>query len=112
MGGEGPRSSARPRITLLHMSDVQFGKHHLFGRGGLTDKDQRRDVLFARLHEDLVQLREVPGLRPDLLVISGDLAEWADAGRSFSLLLLHEAPDASLSRAPANPKAGRLLTTI
>ena len=64
-------------ITILHLSDPQFGHNHLFGSSGLTVDDQHLDSLFARLHEDLRGLAEAGGLRPDLVVVSGDLAEWA-----------------------------------
>src|SRR6266702_8439253 len=30
-------------ITLLHLSDPQFGKEHLFGSAGLTEAEQHRD---------------------------------------------------------------------
>jgi 3',5'-cyclic AMP phosphodiesterase CpdA len=63
-------------VTILHLSDPQFGRNHLFGSSGLTVDDQHLDSLFARLHEDLRGLAESEGLRPDLAVVSGDLAEW------------------------------------
>lgn len=58
------------------MSDPQFGRHHLVGGNGLTPADQAHDTLFQRLHEDLHQLAENHGLRPDWMVVTGDLAEW------------------------------------
>lgn len=70
-----PRSGAE-QLTILHVSDPQFGKHHLFGGNGLTRADQAYDTLFARLHEDLAGLASEHGLRPDLMVVTGDLAEW------------------------------------
>ncbi|HWR46544.1 MAG TPA: pentapeptide repeat-containing protein, partial [Pseudonocardiaceae bacterium] len=63
-------------LTILHVSDPQFGRHHLFGGNGLTPADQAHDTLFQRLHDDLDALTEDPGLRPDLMVVTGDLAEW------------------------------------
>ena len=66
----------RSAITLLHLSDPQFGKHHLFGGNGLTSADRDYDTLFRRLHDDLELLGEDPGLHPDLIVVTGDLAEW------------------------------------
>jgi 3',5'-cyclic AMP phosphodiesterase CpdA len=54
--------------TLLHISDTQFGAHHQFGLG--------IDSLASRLLNDLLSLRElVPA--PDVVVVSGDLTEWA-----------------------------------
>ncbi len=61
-------------LTILHVSDTQFGPHHLFGGNGLTPADRARDTLFRRLHDDLSGLA-ADGLRPDLIVVTGDLAE-------------------------------------
>jgi hypothetical protein len=63
-------------LTILHVSDPQFGRHHLFGGNGLTPADQAHDTLFGRLHDDLDALASDQGLRPDLMVVTGDLAEW------------------------------------
>src|SRR5690349_4888851 len=69
-----PTASA---LTILHLSDMQFGRNHLFGRLNLPPPDAQFDSLFARLRDDLETLQREHGLTPDLLVISGDLAEWA-----------------------------------
>ncbi|MGH4018226.1 MAG: trypsin-like peptidase domain-containing protein [Pseudonocardiaceae bacterium] len=63
-------------LVVLHVSDPQFGRNHLFGGNGLTPADQAHDTLFQRLHDDLDRLADDHGLRPDLMVITGDLAEW------------------------------------
>ena len=63
-------------LTVLHVSDPQFGRHHLFGGNGFTDADKDLDSLFSRLHDDLDRLATDPGLGPDLIVVTGDLAEW------------------------------------
>ncbi|MGH4007770.1 MAG: trypsin-like peptidase domain-containing protein, partial [Pseudonocardiaceae bacterium] len=63
-------------LVVLHVSDPQFGRHHLFGGNGLTPADQAHDTLFQRLHDDLDALAGDHGLRPDLMVVTGDLAEW------------------------------------
>jgi 3',5'-cyclic AMP phosphodiesterase CpdA len=65
-----------PDLTLLHLSDVQFGRNHIFGRADLTRADLHFDSLFGRLHVDLDHLRTDEHLVPDLVVISGDIAEW------------------------------------
>ena len=70
------RDSGRDQLTILHVSDTQFGAHHLFGGNGLTASDRAEDTLFGRLHRDLADLAREHGLRPDLLVVTGDLAEW------------------------------------
>ncbi|MBE1488937.1 eIF2A-related protein [Plantactinospora soyae] len=64
------------RLTVLHVSDPQFGRHHLFGGNGQTPADQTYDTLHTRLHQDLTGLAEQHGLLPDLLLVTGDLAEW------------------------------------
>lgn len=49
------------KITILHLSDLQFGRHHRFGRFGLTDPDVQADKLVARLTRDLEDLRNTYG---------------------------------------------------
>ncbi|MGH3824020.1 MAG: metallophosphoesterase, partial [Pseudonocardiaceae bacterium] len=70
------RADGADELTILHVSDTQFGRHHLFGGNGLTPADQAHDTLFRRLHDDLDRLADKPGLHPDLMVVTGDLAEW------------------------------------
>lgn len=62
-----------PPLTILHISDIQFGHKHRCGRLG-DASDAALDTLLARLIRDLDDLREGHGLKPDLLVVSGDLA--------------------------------------
>ena len=69
-------ADAFEKLTVLHVSDTQFGRNHLFGGNGLTPADQAHDTLFRRLHDDLDRLAGDHGLRPDLMVVTGDLAEW------------------------------------
>jgi WD40 repeat protein/3',5'-cyclic AMP phosphodiesterase CpdA len=71
----GP-TEPREQLTVLHVSDPQFGRHHLFGGNGLTPADQAYDTLHARLHADLAGLADRHHLHPDLMVVTGDLAEW------------------------------------
>ena len=55
---------------------MQFGRNHRFGRLGLPGADADFDTLLQRLTDDLASLRDSEhGLKPDLLVVSGDLAE-------------------------------------
>src|SRR5437660_9867856 len=80
--GGSTEGSARPgrrrsSITLLHVSDVQFGRYHAFGHSGMTEADRELDSLFSRLHADIDDLRRSQGLVPEVVVLSGDLAEWA-----------------------------------
>jgi 3',5'-cyclic AMP phosphodiesterase CpdA len=67
-------SSPRP-ITIVHLSDTQFGRHHRFGRLSPTAPDDSFDSLVGRLQQDLENLRKTEGLTPDLLAVTGDLAE-------------------------------------
>ena len=69
-------SSDRPTITILHVSDMQFGRNHRFGRLGLGGADEKFDTLLKRLTDDLDKLRDEQGLNPDLVALTGDLAEW------------------------------------
>lgn len=60
------------RLTLLHLSDPQFGAKHAFPSGTSIGS------LADRLATSLAHLRDEENLRPDLVVVSGDLAEWGD----------------------------------
>ncbi|MCP4660653.1 MAG: AAA family ATPase [bacterium] len=57
-------------ITLLHLSDIQFGRSHRFGSG------EPSETLAETLAEDLTSLAEDHDLQPDLVVVTGDLASW------------------------------------
>jgi 3',5'-cyclic AMP phosphodiesterase CpdA len=63
-------------ITLLHVSDMQFGRNHRFGQLGAVDPDGSFDTLYQRLSDDLAGLKKDLGLTPQLVIASGDLAEW------------------------------------
>lgn len=56
-------------VTVLHLSDLQFGRFHRFLGLDL-------DTLLHRLRADLRELEKSHGLVPDLLIVTGDLAEW------------------------------------
>jgi 3',5'-cyclic AMP phosphodiesterase CpdA len=62
--------TGKPSVTLLHLSDIQFGKNHRFGG------DEQADTLLKRLIQDLEDFAAKENLKPDLLVLTGDLAEW------------------------------------
>ncbi|MGV3615211.1 MAG: metallophosphoesterase [Fimbriimonas sp.] len=57
------------------MSDMQFGKYHRFAKqhGPVPN---HLDDLYHRLTSDLELLRTQKSLRPDLIICTGDLAEW------------------------------------
>ena len=77
MGDEGASlapphfANDEPAVTLLHISDVQFGKHHRF-----ADEGGGFGTLLQRLCEDLDLLKRDNGLVPNLVALTGDLAEW------------------------------------
>lgn len=62
-------------ITILHLSDMQFGANHRFGVRLGPEGDNPYDTLRARLILDLKNLRNNYGLAPDLMILTGDLAE-------------------------------------
>lgn len=61
---------ASDSITILHLSDVQFGRNHRFG------SEEPFDTLCQRLEDDLRQLADEHDLRPEIVAVTGDLAEW------------------------------------
>lgn len=71
-----PAPSGDVTITILHVSDMQFGRNHRFGRLGLGGPDEPFDTLLKRLTDDLDKLHRDQGLKPDLVALTGDLAEW------------------------------------
>jgi 3',5'-cyclic AMP phosphodiesterase CpdA len=64
-------ANEEPAVTILHLSDVQFGKHHRF-----ADENEGFNTLLQRLCDDLDLLKRENGLVPDLVALTGDLAEW------------------------------------
>ncbi len=58
-----------PSITLLHLSDLQFGPHHRF------EGPSAPGGLLHRLRGDLARMRDDEGLKPDLVLLTGDLTE-------------------------------------
>jgi 3',5'-cyclic AMP phosphodiesterase CpdA/tetratricopeptide (TPR) repeat protein len=68
----------RDTLTLLHLSDLQFGRNHRFGNLQTGDPDAKFDTLFSRLSDDISVL-EGQGVRPELVIVSGDLAETGSA---------------------------------
>lgn len=68
---------SRRALTLLHLSDPQFGRHHR-EPSGATASDRDHDTLCARLLQDLASLEDDgEPVRPELVVVTGDLSEWA-----------------------------------
>lgn len=90
-------------ITLLHLSDLHFGRYHRFAA------DEGLGSLLDRLRDDLDKRRDRDGLRPDLLIVSGDLAEYGqkeEIERGFrfieALARLLELPRRRVAVVPGN----------
>jgi len=62
--------AAAPHVTLLHLSDIQLGPHHRF------EAPSAPGGLLHRLREDMDRMRAEEGLRPDLVLLTGDLTEY------------------------------------
>ena len=90
-------------VTVLHLSDLQFGARHRFGGEGLAAGDRRRSTLVARLLDDLAHLKDKLGLRADLVIASGDLAEQA---RLTEFEQVHGFPRGTVGRAGPGPGPG------
>jgi HipA-like protein len=69
-----------PPITLLHLSDMQFGPHHRF------ERPDAPGGLLHRLRDDLGRMRDEEGLRPDLVLLTGDLTEYGLKSQFSELL--------------------------
>jgi 3',5'-cyclic AMP phosphodiesterase CpdA len=80
--------SGEQSITILHLSDLQFGRNHRFGRLGLPPPDDQFDTLFARLKDDLGHLDTKHHLNPQLLIVTGDIAELGKTKEFDDALLL------------------------
>lgn len=76
-GPLGPRPGADQArtgtLTILHLSDLRLGGAYLFGGRGLVTADRAHGALLRGLREDLARLAVDPGVRPDLMVVTGDL---------------------------------------
>jgi 3',5'-cyclic AMP phosphodiesterase CpdA len=68
--------SEKKSITILHLSDIQFGANHRFGVDVKT-VDGSIETLLGRFTDDLKEMRDDYGLTPELIVLTGDLVEWA-----------------------------------
>jgi hypothetical protein len=71
-------------ITILHLSDTQFGRHQRFGNLSLPEPDAPFDTLFQRLSDD-PEVLEKEGAKPQV-IFWGDLAEWGKKSEFEDLL--------------------------
>ena len=67
---QSQRPSAPEPLTLLHLSDLQFGKNHRY-----PDHADSFDTLYAKLADDLDDLANERDLIPNAIVLTGDVAE-------------------------------------
>ena len=67
---------SRESVTILHLSDTQFGRNHRFGNLQGTAEDGLFDTLVKRLEIDFGVLKKDQGVVPEAIVVTGDLAEW------------------------------------
>lgn len=94
---------SRHALTVLHVSDMHFGRYHRF------DGDDGLGSLLDRLRQDLDERRDREGLRPDLVVLSGDFAEYGlkaefERAQRFAqgLAKLVELPNRRIVMVPGN----------
>jgi hypothetical protein len=62
-----------PQVNILHLSELQLTAPDSPADPHAPALPATSDPLFDRLQSDLQQLRDVHGLRPDLIVVTGDL---------------------------------------
>ncbi|MDY6857104.1 MAG: metallophosphoesterase [Thermodesulfobacteriota bacterium] len=62
-------------ITILHVSDTQFGCNYRFAGSDLSSLEGRFDTLLSRLKMDIKKLGDGYNLHPDILIMTGDLTE-------------------------------------
>ena len=63
-----------PAVTCLHVSDLRVGRSHVPDGSRPTSADHFDDAP-VRLHDDLAGLIAGQGLRPDIIVVTGNLTE-------------------------------------
>lgn len=70
------RQTAQPRNpTILHISDIQYGKNHAFSPIPRDYHEQMLDMLL----DDIEMRYPEEGIPcPNLVVVSGDIADWAE----------------------------------
>src|SRR5258708_2569679 len=63
------------KLTILHLSDLQFGRHHRFASHDVEGTTGPTDRFFDTLKADLDHLAIEEAVRFDLVIVTGDLAE-------------------------------------
>jgi len=62
-------------ITLLHLSDIQFGINHRFELKDISDKNFDLNNIFDRLTIDINKLNNEYNIHPDIVIVTGDIVE-------------------------------------
>lgn len=72
-------SRSTKKVTLLHLSDLQFGRHHtnLGDREPLYKDERSYGDELAKLQADVSRVKIAYDISPDFIVITGDIAEWS-----------------------------------
>ncbi len=102
------------QLTILHLCDLRFDRDRL---PGASAGERAEHPLFGRLHADLAGLAATAGLRPDLLVVTGNLTGQARpaefrAAAEFIGALAEEAeiPRRHVAVIPGDRDVSRLLS--
>ncbi len=66
-------------ITIMHLSDIQFGRHHTNdgNRMPLYKDDKSYSDELVKIQLDIKRVKEAYGISPDLIAVTGDIAEWS-----------------------------------
>jgi 3',5'-cyclic AMP phosphodiesterase CpdA len=62
------RRSTERKLTLLHLSDIQFGEKHVY-------KNNDRDTILGELEKALESFSSLGRAFPDIIIVSGDIAD-------------------------------------
>lgn len=73
------KSKKIKKVSLMHLSDLQFGRHHADPgeRPPLYRDDNSYDDELAKFKADLKRVKNAYDIKPDIIVVTGDVAEWS-----------------------------------
>lgn len=88
--------AGRDQITILHLSDLQFGNNHRFEQTDISSltgqtkmwgtRNSCYDTLLLRIATDLKDLlKKNKGLTPEMMILTGDLSEWGSGPNTATL---------------------------
>jgi 3',5'-cyclic AMP phosphodiesterase CpdA len=67
--------TSQESAVILHLSDLQFGEHNRFTNGKRYVGEKANGVFLERILEDLEHLEKTYHLVPNIVVVTGDIAE-------------------------------------